>query len=1441
MWKVKELCKVDASLYNRNGAPSTAISVCQKSIMMSSLESKSHGMVRPRGRGGRPVNAHKGLSGSSGKTPVGLRQEYSDEQDFNQPAELYRDPRQSRNVYYNRRLNGRILRGVGAPAVGGSRSANQQIPQPTQEREPVVRQPDSREKYTETTAAGEGSVRRQVGNENGVDEINFELTRGGSFDPSDLLAEVGIRGVEAGIVGEDMHNTDNNLGLRNIERDRNATGNQDPQISVEGESLESSIVSPVQEHLDEQTVTSGVEIGISMTRREGTSWVLRVPPAGTFLECPVCESQFHNPKGLVGHLKHNHGHLPVKFECWNDGCVRRFGTAHASACHRPKCRNQVAPSSTGDKLCDMCGRTFGSVRGLSTHTRHAHPVQQNELRETANDKWNAAKRDRGAMAAASKGIVKSIWDPDSIGRMLSLAERYKNEANPNQLIALEMPGFTDRQIRSKRSDLNRAGRREKQVAERIVEEPVAPEPTPVLDDNARIIPGDVAHNPPAHVVDQTLFQACFQEYIPARSWERQTLDILMGGGPVDKATVEKLCTKILNLALCNAPKEANGERNNQSNDPNGVPTDNGNTPEPPLTRKQKQTGAYRRKVRRRYGDQRNRTTVQPESRGPRHERRRREKQRRYRRIQSLWEQDISKVAKIVLEGEERVTCEIPTQEIEREFKDRLETVNDRCDLEVWLRSNLSDPDDLPMASNDNICDPVTPDEVGTAIRSMKKESAPGPDGIKIKDLPANANVKGKLSILFNVWLITGEVPRIFLKARSTLLPKSKTDLETLNNWRPLTIGGTAIRLFCKILAARINNAIPISNSQKGFQEVPGCAHNIFILKTLLDQAKAKHHEINVTCLDLRKAFDTIGHKHLVFALRSRNLHANMIQVIESMYNDTNTYFKTATGSTGEIMIKRGIKQGCPLSPTLFNLSLDPLIRVLDKLPGCGFGVAPPNPASCSILGFADDMALVSKEKAQMDRALELCTEFFEKVGLEVNAAKCAGLRIVPKKGKTWRVDSGVDYKVAGETIPRVNPGEFVKYLGIKINPTKWVKANPSKQLDEYCDRISESGMLKPYQKIHLMDKYVIPKFAYTFVVGENCTRKTLKSMDLKIRSVVKNWLHLPACTPTGFIYTAVRDGGLGLPCLEFKIPAERIGLLHGLSAATDNRVHNAAHSGGAARSIDKLTRTYTLRPPTQGRPYKSNNWRKVFRRDWQSLAVGGDGAKQFQRSPRVNRWLREPRFMKGYEYINALKLRANVLPLRAQMARAQTVSVEMRTDQGCRKCNAPRESPGHVLGKCPSNKRTRTRRHDKVVEICASEAIRLQWKVEKEPWVLDEERGTFMRPDLILYRKSPKPQAIIAEITIRFESGTSLARAEAEKRQKYQGIIATVGERFQIPTDEVEVCPVVIGARGAIPPSTIRSLRAFGPVRKGLESLLARRTLLMSLDCLAVHRHQNDT
>ena len=164
-------------------------------------------------------------------------------------------------------------------------------------------------------------------------------------------------------------------------------------------------------------------------------------------------------------------------------------------------------------------------------------------------------------------------------------------------------------------------------------------------------------------------------------------------------------------------------------------------------------------------------------------------------------------------------------------------------------------------------------------------------------------------------------------------------------------------------------------------------------------------------------------------LERLGVHGWFLDGIKALYADVPMVVKTAHGQTASFQSVMGVKQGCPLSPTLFGLYLDDLeeaMRAKQHL------LDSPSLAGLTLLAllYADDLALVSTSMAGLQAQLDVLQEYADRWGLTVNVEKT---KAVIYRTARAPVCSNPSLIYDGQSIEFV---ESFKYLGIDMHCTQ---------------------------------------------------------------------------------------------------------------------------------------------------------------------------------------------------------------------------------------------------------------------------------------------------------------------------------------------------------------------------------------------------------------------
>jgi hypothetical protein len=357
---------------------------------------------------------------------------------------------------------------------------------------------------------------------------------------------------------------------------------------------------------------------------------------------------------------------------------------------------------------------------------------------------------------------------------------------------------------------------------------------------------------------------------------------------------------------------------------------------------------------------------------------------------------------------------------------------------------------------------------------MKGSTAKGPDGVKKVHI-TRASTREMIRRLYILITVCGRQPTAWRENRTTLLLKQSKSHADIRNYTPVTISSILSRVYWGVIDQKLRASVRFSLRQKGFINEAGCFNNVHSFNELLRIAKKKAG-IKVVQLDIAKAFDTVPHKAIGDALSRKGIPEAIIRLIEDSYVNVHTTIKQNHQEV-PMCIKRGVTQGDPLSPFIFNAVLEPLLLQLEELQGYHLS----NRVKVSSFAFADDIILVSSDASDAVILLRRTEEYLVKLGMDISANKSAAFTVSTRD--SWQIrDPNLSSK-NGKKIPFAGAETKLHYLGGTFSPWKGLIAE---NIDiEYRDTLDSvlRRALKPQQKAELVTGYIMPHYLYTMVLA----------------------------------------------------------------------------------------------------------------------------------------------------------------------------------------------------------------------------------------------------------------------------------------------------------------------------------------------------------------------
>ena len=227
---------------------------------------------------------------------------------------------------------------------------------------------------------------------------------------------------------------------------------------------------------------------------------------------------------------------------------------------------------------------------------------------------------------------------------------------------------------------------------------------------------------------------------------------------------------------------------------------------------------------------------------------------------------------------------------------------------------------------------ITKSEIVKASRKLKNGKSTGFDGISNEMIKSVVLTKfcDILVILFNGIMKTSYFPKCWKTGFIVPIFKSGESSDP-GNYCGITITSCFGKLFTLIINQRLleflNHKKIINVCQIGFRKGYRTADHVFVLNTIINSYFKKGKNVYACFVDFSKAFDTVWRKGLLYKLMLNGLSYRFIKLIESMYLGIKCSVKLSNGTTPLFNSYVGLRQGCNLSPMLFNLFINDIFHI----------------------------------------------------------------------------------------------------------------------------------------------------------------------------------------------------------------------------------------------------------------------------------------------------------------------------------------------------------------------------------------------------------------------------------------------------------------------------------------------------------------------------------
>jgi hypothetical protein len=228
------------------------------------------------------------------------------------------------------------------------------------------------------------------------------------------------------------------------------------------------------------------------------------------------------------------------------------------------------------------------------------------------------------------------------------------------------------------------------------------------------------------------------------------------------------------------------------------------------------------------------------------------------------------------------------------------------------------------------------------------------------------------------------------------------------------------RIRRRCIQRKLENAL--REDQFGFRRGKGSRDAVGMLRIISERTLVIDEELCACFIDWQKAFDRVNWTKLKQILKGTGIDWRERRLISKLYMEQSVKIRLDKGETGSVKIGRGVRQGCCLSPILFNLYSEYHSEYLTKEALEEFGDFKIGGQVIRTVKYADDLVLLAREEKVLQGMIDKLIEIGRRYGMEMNVEKTKVMRIS-------RQPSSIQIMIDQKQLENV---EYFNYLGSLI-------------------------------------------------------------------------------------------------------------------------------------------------------------------------------------------------------------------------------------------------------------------------------------------------------------------------------------------------------------------------------------------------------------------------
>ena len=296
------------------------------------------------------------------------------------------------------------------------------------------------------------------------------------------------------------------------------------------------------------------------------------------------------------------------------------------------------------------------------------------------------------------------------------------------------------------------------------------------------------------------------------------------------------------------------------------------------------------------------------------------------------------------------------------------------------------------------------------MNKMKGNKSTGPDNVMAEHVKyGGILIITWLTEILNATVDAEQIPSCLKRGITVPVYKGGgKDPLNVNSYRGITINSVISKVLETLILNRLeplfmDAGVPHPN-QSAYRKSVSCADAIFATQEVLNRYLLEGGKVYMCLYDLEKALDSVEFPIVLRKLFNVGVNSKTRSILRSWYTDGQSSVRLGQHLSSPFPLARGVQQGSILSPALFLLVMDPLLRQLQSL---SMGTSVNNMYAGGFL-HADDIRTLASTSSTLEAQISTVKKFTEDNFLKLNASMCEVVAFKRASNRTFeeRIEAG---------------------------------------------------------------------------------------------------------------------------------------------------------------------------------------------------------------------------------------------------------------------------------------------------------------------------------------------------------------------------------------------------------------------------------------------------